>query len=107
MMSEEQFQAKLQKVKTSVDTFLSNDNYTIEDVASITQISSSSVQRYLNDISSIEFIYGVDAKETLIKLRERLNKNKDRGLSQGGIISTTNNEPIRDENGKFTGNKRR
>ena len=46
-------------------------------------------------------------KEKFIQISLKLNQNKKNGLSRGGIISTTNNVPIRDENGKFTGNKKR
>ena len=38
----------------------------------------------------------------LIQISEKLKNSKKKGLSIGGIHSTTNNEPIRDENGKFT-----
>ena len=78
-----------------------NTGYSIEEVSNVTGISKSSVQRYLNDEKRIVNLLGHDSYN---KIQEMLKVNKQEGLSKGGSISTTNNTPIRDENGKFAGN---
>ncbi len=106
MISEQQHTRKLERVKLVVESFLSN-NVSIIELSDIINITKSTIQRDLNDIEYIEEIYGHNAKEILKQISNKLKLNKENGLSRGGINSTTNNEPIRDENGKFTGNKKR
>lgn len=107
MLSHQQIEIKKQQVKLVIDSFLKYKDITIDELSKIIGVSSSSIQRYLNDVEYIELIYGTEAKTILEKVSEKLKKNKNDGLSKGGINSTTNNVPIRDENGKFTGNKKR
>lgn len=107
MISHAQHVEKLERVKKVIDIFLSYEDISINELSKITKISYSTIQRDLNDLDYIRMVYGYKSKEVFEKISERLKKNRKNGLSRGGIISTTNNEPIRDENGKFTGNKKR
>ena len=107
MISHAQHVEKLERVKKVIDTFLSFEEISITELSKLTKISSSTIQRDLNDLDYIEKVYGNSSKEVFEKISERLKKNKENGLSRGGVTSTTNNIPIRDENGKFTGNKKR
>ena len=107
MLSNEQQLQKERRIKLVVDTFLENENVSIDELSQKLKISSSTIQRDLNNIEEITSIYGAIAKEKLIVIRDRLKRNKQKGTSLGGTISTTLNVPIRDKNGKFTGNKKR
>ena len=86
----------------SAKLFLEND-YFIKDIAMILGKSTSTIQRYLND-PYIEFELGSDIK---LKIKEKLQSKKEEGNLLGGIISTINNESLKDREGKFTGMKRR
>jgi len=107
MLSEEQIEKRKERIRIVIDTFLHYENISINELSQIINVSSSTIQRDLNDVEYISQIYGVKAAEILRIIKRKLSINKNNGLSRGGIASTTNNEPIRDENGKFTGNKRR
>ena len=107
MLSEEQYLHKQERIRFVVDSFLEQENLSINELSKNIGISSSTIQRNLNNIDLINIIYGERAKEILIKISRRLKNNKINGLSRGGINSTINNEPIRDANGKFIGNKKR
>ena len=84
--------------KTFLETPVSN-----EEIAEITKISSSSVQRYLND-SRIITLLGQEAYD---EIQKKIKENRLNSRKKGGIISTTNNMPLRDSDGKFNGNKKR
>lgn len=107
MISDAQHLQKLGRVKKVVDTFLSYEDISINQLSEIIHVSPSTIQRDLNDLEYIRMIYADEAKEKFKQISERLKKNRKNGLSRGGINSTTNNVPIRDENGKFAGNKKR
>jgi len=107
MISNSQHVEKIQRISKVVDTFLFYEDISINELSKITNISSSTIQRDLNNLEYIEIVYGSRSKEVFEKINEKLKKNKKNGLSRGGITSTINNEPIRDANGKFTGNKKR
>ena len=107
MLSDEQINKKTERIKKVVDAFLSYENISINQLSKIIGIPSSTIQRDLNEVEYITAIYTDRSKEVLTIISEKLKENKKFGLSRGGIISTTNNMPIRDENGKFTGNKKR
>ena len=107
MLSRAQILEKEERIRRVVDTFLSYDQISINELSSILKISSSTIQRDLNDVEYISSIYGANAKDKLAQISKRLKQNKIVGVSIGGINSTKNNVPIRDENGKFTGNKKR
>lgn len=89
-----------EKILKVTEEFI-NTGYSIEEVSLNTGISKSSVQRYLNDEKRIVDLLGRDSYETI---QQMLKTNKQEALSKGGYISTKNNRPIRDENGKFAGN---
>lgn len=107
MLSKAQQIEKKNRIKFAVDSFLEYENISINQLSRIINIPSSTIQRDLNDVESIIEIYDSKAKKVLEQISDKLKKNKVDGLSRGGITSTTNNVPIRDENGKFTGNKKR
>lgn len=107
MQSEKQRLEKEQRIKFVVDSFLENEGISINELSRKIKIPSSTIQRDLNDVDYISIIYGMNAKEKLLIIRDRLKKNKEKGTSTGGINSTTINEPVRDENGKFIGNRKR
>ena len=102
MISEEKRREIDLKIMKVTRAFLEHP-VSIEEIASITGISSSSVQRYLNDKRIIELfdkdIY--DQIQTLLKIN-RLESQK-----KGGVISTRKNEPLRDSIGRFSGNRRK
>lgn len=106
MLGESQHEKKVQRIKLVIDSFLLN-NVSINELSSIINIPKSTIQRDLNDVEYIKEIYGIEALEKMKQISNKLKTNKENGLSKGGINSTINNEPIRDENGKFTGNKKR
>lgn len=107
MLSDQQIQEKKERIKKVIEAFLSYDNITIAELSEVTNVSSSTIQRDLRNFDFIQMIYLEKSKEVLEIISEKLNKSKEYGLSRGGINSTTNNEPIRDENGRFIGNKKR
>jgi len=107
MFNNAQIEEKKKRVKLVVESFLSYDDITISQLSKIINISSSTIQRDLNDVEYIHDIYKEHTKDILTKISEKLKNSKKNGLSRGGINSTTNNEPIRDENGKFTGNRKK
>lgn len=102
MTSELQQKEIDKKVSLVVKEFLKT-NDTISNIATKLSISSSSVQRYLNSERIVE-LFGPEVKALI---ETKLAKNKQEGLSKGGIISTSMNEPIRDSEGHFIGNKKR
>ena len=107
MFNSSQIEEKQKRVKFVVDSFLSYDDISISQLSKIINISSSTIQRDLNDVEYIHDVYEERAKDILIKISGKLKNSKKKGLIRGGINSTTNNEPIRDENGKFTGNRKK
>ena len=99
MLSDRQYKEKVKKILLVAKTFLENPVSNIE-LSKIIGISSSSVQRYLNDPEIINLL----GQETFDRIQELLDYNRLTARQEGGIISTTNNKPLRDSNGKFTGN---
>lgn len=100
MISFAQHVEKLERVKKVVDTFLAYDNMSINKLSKMLKISSSTVQRDLNDVEYIMMIYRDKAKEKLQKISEILKQNNTR-------IKNDTNEFTGDENGKITSNKKR
>ena len=103
MLSKEQEINIRKKILTVTSEFI-NTGYSIETVSKITGISSSSVQRYLNDKKRIISLLG---KDTYDEIQEMLKHNKEEGLSKGGYISTLQNEAIRSADGRFIGNRKK
>lgn len=88
---------KEKNILNVVKIFLENPKLTIKEISEITGISSSSVQRYLND----PIIKEIFNDETFEKIHDLLNQNKLTARRKGGINSFQNNEPIKDQNGRF------
>ena len=102
MLSEAQINAKKEKVYKTVTAFLSGE-YTIDQVAAMTGYSSSAVQRYLNDEEYISLCFKNDAEFVMNEIAIKLEKNKKDGLSNGGLIYSMNNIPLKDDLGHFKG----
>lgn len=71
----------------------------IEEVSKTTGISSSSVQRYLNDKRIIDVL----GKEEYEQIKNMLKIRKQEALRRGGINSVVNNEVVKDGFGHFNG----
>ena len=106
MLSDDQISIRKENVKKVVVTFLKG-NYTISEVAKITGLTSSTVQRYLHDVTYIQGCFGANASEIIAEINDRLDSNKKEGLSRGGTNYSKNNECTKDELGHFTGSKRK
>lgn len=106
MLNNEQYYAKLKKVKFVVDMFLSS-NKTIYQIAVETGISKSSVQRYLNDYDSIRNIYGGSAILIMQEISKKLQDNYNNGVKLGGNNYALNNNYLKDDLGHFTGSRRK
>lgn len=91
---------KEEKIKYAIDNYYKFKN--IDDFSKYSGISSSSIQRYLKEDSKMF----VDSKK-YNEITMWLNRAKAEGLSRGGINSQNNNEFIKDEVGKFCGNRKR
>lgn len=89
-------------IKTVVNSYLKDSAKTIQQVSEETGISKSSIQRYLNDSHIMDII----DKETLAELQSKKIKNKVDGKKKGGINSFLNNVPLKNKDGKFTGNEK-
>lgn len=107
MLSESQIKEKEKKIKLVIDEYLKHDNVSIEELSMIVNIPTSSIQRYLNDVDYIHSIYGSNAKYILEQISYKLLSSKQLGVHKGGINSSMNNIPLRNTDGKFTGNKKR
>ena len=64
-------------------------------------------EEYLKEYNYIREIYGVNAEFIIEEIQRRLEENKKEGLSKGGTNFAKNNIPTKDENGHFTGSKKR
>lgn len=96
---------KLEKQYIVINFFLDNLDCTISDICEYfgNTISSSSVQRYLNDYDFFK-LYLDDEKYEIVQ--KALMNNKLTGNSRGGINSFMNNVPTRNEAGEFTGSEK-
>lgn len=93
---------KEKKICIVVKAFLEHPNYTNEELSVLTGISSSSVQRYLNDPTIKELF----SEDTFNKIRELLDNNTLNARKKGGINYFKNNEALKDDKGKFVGSKK-
>ena len=82
---------------------------TIKELSELTGISSSTVQRRLNDENRIKNAYS-GLKKTTTEIEEIINEikrileiNKENGLSNGGKTSQERYEMLRDEEGHYNG----
>lgn len=96
-----QYSLKKLNILMSVRLYLVENKEYINEIANILSVSSSSVQRYLNDII-IEEELGYEIKE---EIKEKLKQGKIKGNSEGGIIYSKKNIAIKDKKGRFMGSK--
>ena len=102
MSKESIYLEKQEKVMKTVREFISQD-VTIEELSKQICISSSSIQRYLNDNKFIQECFGPDSPRIINLIHEKLNSNVVVGRSRGGTNSTINNVSIRDNSGHYSG----
>ena len=116
MLSEKQKNQKLKNVRVCVEAFLGeknengffdSNNKTIYDIESEIKIPHASIQRYLHDYNYIKEIYPDDYILRIAIIESRLDTNKIEGKKRGGVNFSINNEATKDENGQFTGSKKR
>ena len=96
MLSNEQYLKIEDKIKIVVKALLSGKK-TINEIEKETDISSSSIQRYLNNEEKLKEIYGSDAEFIIEEIKRKLEENKKEGLRKGGINYAKNNNPTNDE----------
>ena len=99
MLSEAQQKEKDEKILKVAREFLSNPA-SMEEISEITGITSSSVQRYLND----ERIKEILSPKDFDTIQFLLKQNRLDSQIKGGIISSRKNMPTRTVDGKFNGN---
>lgn len=90
---------KEKKVYLVVKTFFEHPNCTNKELAELTGISASSVQRYLND----PLIKDLFSPETFDQIREILDDNILNARKKGGINCFKNNEVKKNDRGQFMG----
>lgn len=105
MLSKQQVDI-IERVKKIVIEFLSND-YSIQELSDKINIPTSTKQRDLNNTNLIKSIFADESDRVISLISTKLKNNKVEGNKLGGINSTNLNEPIRDDLGKFIGNKRK
>lgn len=103
MLSEAQRIEKERNILTVVNMFIQTDK-TIEEISELTNISSSSVQRYLNEK---EYILDLLDEETYLYIQAKLKQHKEIGNSTGGKKSQENNYSVRNITGQFVTNRRK
>lgn len=74
-------------------------NYFIREIADELNLSTSCIQRYLND-PIIEMELGENIK---LEIQQKLSDNLDKGRKKGSENYVMNNEAAKGENGKFIG----
>ena len=106
MQSEQQTLARENRVKIAVVSFL-KEKKTIKQISEETGISTSSIQRYLNDEELIKTVFNKNAEFISEEIKRRLKENKIEGLSLGGTNFAKSNNPTKDKLGRFTGSIRK
>ena len=79
--------------------YIENESYTISDIVNETNITRSSIQRYLRDKRVEKLI----TKQASIYIKDKLKSQKLEGSKKGGTTSSTNTIYVKDKNGKFIG----
>lgn len=98
MSKEDILQRKRKNIEISVYAFFNHPSMTMIELSELTNISKSSIQRYLNDPYVSELVGNKIAHE----IHSRLEINKRIGNQLGGIhFAEQNMQSFRDENGKF------
>lgn len=93
---------KEKKICIVVKAFLENPMLSNKELSELTGISSSSIQRYLND----PIIKKLFDEEMFNNIQNLLKQKTIEGRRKGGINYFKNNEPIKDEHGNFIGSKK-
>lgn len=98
---------KNQKVLLTVKAFLQHPDYTIAELAELPElkklkISTSSIQRYLND----PIIVNLFNKKTYDQIKVQLRENTINARRRAGINTFKNNNQMKDEAGRFVGSIR-
>ena len=97
---------KLRKIVKAVAAFIATDyKATILDLVTITGLSKSSIQRYLNEEKIISELFNT---EIASKVKQGLENNKVNARIKGGLNSYRNNVAVKDYDGSYrliTGNE--
>lgn len=104
MLSKEQHEAKIRKILLTVQSFLEGDFQNLSELSQHIGLSTSSIQRYLKEKKVITEYFGPEIYELV---QEKLALNKENGHIKGGFNYHFNNISTKDNNGKFTGSKRK
>ncbi len=110
MVNEEQKKEMLKKLSIILESL--KDCKNIKEVSEVTQIPTSTIQRYLSRTDYYEELvqYGFLSRENLDKLRDYtaswLGAAKIEGLQRGGKISQEKHGFNKSEGGKFRGSGR-
>ena len=92
---------KLRKIVKAVAAFIATDyKATILDLVTITGLSKSSIQRYLNEEKIISELFNTEIAN---KVKQGLENNKVNARIKGGLNSYRNNIAVKDYDGKFIG----
>jgi hypothetical protein len=92
---------KLRKIVKAVAAFIATDyKATILDLVTITGLSKSSIQRYLNEEKIISELFNVEIANSV---KQGLEDNKVNARIKGGLNSYRNNVAVKDSDGKFIG----
>lgn len=108
-MNEDREEKILERIKTTIDLFFENDGKISDtDLARLVAIygiktSSSTVGRDLTSLRTLNLV-GEKRMALIQKLR---TQNKYEGTRKGGISSISNNDVLRDSNGRFQGSSKR
>lgn len=92
---------KLRKIVKAVAAFIATDyKATILDLVTITGLSKSSIQRYLNEEKIISELFNTEIAN---KVKQGLENNKVNARIKGGLNSYRNNVAVKAADGKFIG----
>lgn len=107
MISEEQKTTMLKKLKDILSVM--NNTGSIKEISDLTKIPTSTIQRYLNRKDLLLELLNDDVlcEKVFKNNQEWLKKSKEEGLKRGGENSQINNYYIKDELGRFNGNKKK
>lgn len=107
MLSEDQRKEILKKM--SIIFTMTKTCESIKEIEEITNIPSSTIQRYLNkeeyfkDLVSLGILQGEEVEKAINYTKDWLNRSKKRGTIKGGVSSQKRYGYKKDNNGKFNG----
>lgn len=105
MLSKRQIEERKIKTKICIEALFNGLNQS--QIEAKYKIPSSTVGRFLSNEEVIREIYGADADFVIDEIKIYNQKNKMNGNVLGGKTSSILNEYTKDEDGKFTGSKKR